>query len=119
MNVSASATSDHHHRSSGLSWVLDELVCLRDVGKREAFGDIESLPAGFECSIDVASGFTLRLGRNIVTADKEQSRVDKGKLPDRDLRHRSVGGVSGDGTALRQDLDVGLDVGGEGHFYDV
>src|SRR5215831_13034668 len=90
-----------------------------DVVERELLRDVKALPAGFECAIDVLSGFTLRFGRNIITADEEQSGVNKDELPDGDFSDWSVGGIGGDGTALRQDFDVGLDIGGKGHFYDV
>ena len=99
--------------------MLDEFVGLGDVVEREARCYIEALPAGFECPIDVARGFTLCLGRNIVAADKGQSGVDEDELPDGELSRRSVGGVGGDRSALRQHLDIGLDVGRKGHFNDV
>ena len=69
--------------------------------------------------VDVASRFDLCFGWHIVAADEEESGVHKYKLPDRSFRHRSVGRVSRDGTTLRQNLGVRLDVRSESDFDDV
>src|SRR5215472_9108950 len=111
--------SDDHKHSAGLRRMLDELVSLCDVVKREPLRDVKALPAGFESAIDVLSGFTLRLGRSIITADEKQSGVDKHQLPNRDFRAGSIRGVGCDRTALRKHFNVSLDVGSESYFDDV
>src|SRR5580698_621599 len=71
-------------------------------------GDVHPLPSALKCLIDSASGFDLCVSRNIVAADEEEFGVHKNELRDWNLRRRSIGGASRNGTALRQNLGVRL-----------
>src|SRR5260370_14860620 len=87
--------------------------------QRNNLSNVESRPSRFKRLIDVASRLSLCLSRNIIATDKEDSGVDKYKLPERNRWRRSIGSVCRDGTALRQYLHVSLDVRSESDFNDV
>jgi hypothetical protein len=53
------------------------------------------------------------------TATNIDSGVDKHELPERNLRRRSICGISGNRTALRQYFHVGIDVRPESDFDNV
>src|ERR1700739_4801754 len=69
--------------------------------------------------IDVASNFDLCIGWHIVAANEEESRVDKDKFPDRNLRHWGTHGIGCDGTGLRQHFGIALDVRSESDLHNV
>jgi hypothetical protein len=76
-------------------------------------------PSRLKCLIGSASGFRLCLSWYIVAADEEDSGIHRDKLPDRSFRCRHIGGISRNGTTLRQYLRIGLDVRTESDFNDV
>ena len=81
--------------------MFDELVCLCNGLQRKRFGNLKPLPACLKCLINSAGGFNLCFSRYIVTADKENSGVDKDELPDENFCRGGVGGLSRDRTTLR------------------
>src|SRR5713226_5959884 len=82
-------------------------------------GNVEPPPSRLKCLIDGASRIDLGISGNIVAAHKDDSGVNKHKLPKRNLRPRSIGCVARDGAALCQYLHVGFDVCRESHFDNV
>jgi len=111
--------SNHYDYAPASYRVLDELVCSRDIVQPKRFGDLKARPSGFERPIDLARCFNLGRGRDVITADKEEFRVAEDELPEWNLRRRSIAGVSGDRAALRQDLNIHVDILREGYFDDV
>jgi hypothetical protein len=87
--------------------------------QRDNLCDVESLPPSLKRVVDVASRFDLCFRWHIVAADEEESCVHKYKLPDRSLRRWRVGRISRNGTTLRQNLGVRLDVRPKSDFHDV
>ena len=87
--------------------------------QRDNLCDVESPPACFKRLIDVASRLDLCFRWHIVAADEEESGVHKYKLPNRSLRRWRVGRIGRNGTTLRQNLGVRLDVRPESDFDDV
>ena len=71
-------------------------MSARDLIQGDNLGNLESLPPCLECLIDRASSTDLSVSGNIVAADKEDSGVNKPKLPERNLRPRSIGCVGRD-----------------------
>jgi len=94
-------------------------MSARDLIQGDNLGNLESLPPRLECLIDRARSTDLSVSGNIVAADKEDSGVNKHKLPERNLRPRSIGRVGRDRAVLGQYLHVAFNVRPESHFDDV
>ena len=73
--------------------MFDQFMRVCYLIQGDNLGNVESLPSCLKCLIETVSGFHLCLRRNIVAVDKEDSCVYKHKLPERNLRRRSIGGV--------------------------
>ncbi len=99
--------------------MFDEFVRFCDVVQREAFSNGKARPTRLQGAVDGAAGFYFRLSRNVVAANEGEFRVHEDELPDGNLHHRSVCGVSGNRPALPQQLNVSLDVRAKCHFDDV
>ena len=91
----------------------------RDLIQWENLGNIQSPPSCLKCLIDGTSCIQLSLNRDIVAADKIDSGVHKNKLPEGSLRRRSIGGISRNGSTLRQYVRIRSNVRTKSNFYDV
>jgi hypothetical protein len=90
--------------------MLGQLVGACYLIQGENLGNIKPPPSRREHPIDSASRIQLCLSRNVITADEEESGVHEDKLPDRNPRRRSIGGVGRIGSALCQYLRIRSDL---------
>ena len=85
----------------------------------ENLSDVKSSPSRIESLIESAARLDLRLRRYDIAANKKESGVHKDELPNWNFRLRSIGGVGRNRTALRQYLDIRIDVRCESDLDDV
>src|SRR5277367_2626067 len=108
--------SDRNNHATCFHRMFDQLMGACYLIQGNDFCDVESLPSCPKGLIDVARRFDLRLGWHIVTPDEKEPCVHENELPDRSLRHRGIRRVGRDGTALRQDFRISLDIRSESHL---